>query len=366
MNVRTICCLLVAGVSLVGVGCKSSDPKAAAISRAKGVPATVPAVDKAPAAFQVDLLDLAMDCATAIPVEPHIKDRCRCQEAVVEACLEINAFTQAQSFAEQVKDWRRGACYADLAIYLSRHNGAADASKYLEKAGLISNADGLESWRRDTIRQKMAQAYIWLGEDPQATTIESGLSAADVGKVAGVRAARSDDAVFEAQFKILSDLAANRDLDTASSGLESSLSLYDHFYGDSDRRALIEKMMREGWRKVPVFRQIDLALKLCDAALDHKDLAHAMALVDEAETIKNGAKWPIEYETPLTARLAAYRYRAGDLNKAGASLSAALAKEIADKLKEWIKAGKFTLTEAVAPLPGIESGVKFRALRERI
>jgi len=41
------------------------------------------------------------------------------------------------------------------------------------------------------------------------------------------------------------------------------------------------------------------------------------------------------------------------------------AVELANLLKEWIKAGEFLLTEPVAPLPGVESGVKFKNLVER-
>ncbi len=41
------------------------------------------------------------------------------------------------------------------------------------------------------------------------------------------------------------------------------------------------------------------------------------------------------------------------------------ALEIADTLKDWIKRGEFLLTEAVAPLPGVESGVSFKPLKER-
>jgi len=39
--------------------------------------------------------------------------------------------------------------------------------------------------------------------------------------------------------------------------------------------------------------------------------------------------------------------------------------EIATTLKEWILNGKFLLTEPVAPLPGVESGVIFKSLKER-
>jgi uncharacterized protein (DUF39 family) len=41
------------------------------------------------------------------------------------------------------------------------------------------------------------------------------------------------------------------------------------------------------------------------------------------------------------------------------------AREIANVLKEWISSGKFRLTEPVAPLPGVESGITFKPLKER-
>jgi len=49
-----------------------------------------------------------------------------------------------------------------------------------------------------------------------------------------------------------------------------------------------------------------------------------------------------------------------------ASLSSySRAAEIAETLKEWILSGEFCLTEPVAPLPGIESGITFKPLKER-
>ena len=41
------------------------------------------------------------------------------------------------------------------------------------------------------------------------------------------------------------------------------------------------------------------------------------------------------------------------------------AVEIAQTLKEWIKGGKFLLAQPVAPLPGVEAGIKFKPLKER-
>jgi uncharacterized protein (DUF39 family) len=42
------------------------------------------------------------------------------------------------------------------------------------------------------------------------------------------------------------------------------------------------------------------------------------------------------------------------------------AVKIARTLKEWIQRGEFTLTEAVTPLPGADSGIKFKNLEERL
>ncbi len=41
------------------------------------------------------------------------------------------------------------------------------------------------------------------------------------------------------------------------------------------------------------------------------------------------------------------------------------AREIAQLLKGWIEQGRFVLTEPVAKLPGKESGITFKAFRER-
>jgi uncharacterized protein (DUF39 family) len=45
--------------------------------------------------------------------------------------------------------------------------------------------------------------------------------------------------------------------------------------------------------------------------------------------------------------------------------SYARAKEVANILKDWVEDGSFLLSEAVASLPSVGSGVKFRPLQER-
>jgi len=49
----------------------------------------------------------------------------------------------------------------------------------------------------------------------------------------------------------------------------------------------------------------------------------------------------------------------------GSLSSYSRAVDIATTLKEWIISGEFLLTEPVAPLPGVESGITFKPLKER-
>jgi uncharacterized protein (DUF39 family) len=63
--------------------------------------------------------------------------------------------------------------------------------------------------------------------------------------------------------------------------------------------------------------------------------------------------------------------KSGKINVSGKDIPTASlssypgAVEIASTLKQWISSGKFLLSEPVAPLPGVESGIKLKALEER-
>jgi uncharacterized protein (DUF39 family) len=89
-----------------------------------------------------------------------------------------------------------------------------------------------------------------------------------------------------------------------------------------------------------------------------------------AEVIDYGAAYPNRIPEVL-GKVTYAELRTGKLNLNGkiiptASLSSyPKALEIATTLKDWIKNGQFMLTEAVAPLPGVDSGIAFHPLVER-
>ena len=66
------------------------------------------------------------------------------------------------------------------------------------------------------------------------------------------------------------------------------------------------------------------------------------------------------------AQLKSGKIKVGEKEIPTASLSSySRATEIANTLKEWIIKGLFLLTEPVAPLPGVESGINIKPLKER-
>jgi hypothetical protein len=284
--------------------------------------AAVP-VDSTLAAFQGELLDIAFESATAIPLKPHHKDRARAQEAVVTTCLELGQPQRALRCIERIDGWRRGAAYADLAFYCARHGYTAEAQGYLDLAGQV--ARGVEDWRRDNIRVRIARAHVWLGQERQARELEAGIDPAEAGKVAGARATRSDPESFDRQVTELDGLVASGHFDTLRNALGSYADLYNRIYDDAARRAQVEERIKASWSTLPLFIRIDLLMKLADSAIAHSDQGKAIELVNEAQLLFDGAEWLLERRIPLAGKLAEVRYRAGDTAKAQADAVAALA-----------------------------------------
>jgi uncharacterized protein (DUF39 family) len=90
----------------------------------------------------------------------------------------------------------------------------------------------------------------------------------------------------------------------------------------------------------------------------------------QAEVIDYGTSYP-NLQSEVLGRVTYAELRSGNIIVNGRTIPTASlssypkALEIANTLKEWIKNGQFFLTEAVAPLPGPDSGTSVHALVER-
>jgi hypothetical protein len=284
--------------------------------------------DKPLDAYRKDLLDLAFDTASAMPLVPHIKNRSRAQEAVVAACFELDQPQRALAYIEKIENWRRGAGYADYAFYCASNGEASRVQEYLNLALQISenlDGDNAQAWRRDRIRVKVARTHAWLGRIEQAARLEAGVVDSEWGKVDAVRAMRVDSNAFEGRIEALNTALGTGNFDQMRNAMETGVQLFNRFYEDAEKRALVENSIKASWEKMPVMVRIELLMDLAGAALDHEDREKALALVDEAQLEMESGTWTPEFGVPLRAKLAGLRFRAGDEDRARSDADRALA-----------------------------------------
>jgi hypothetical protein len=294
-----------------------------------------PFADAPLATYRGDLLDHAFLAVSRMPLDPHVKNRSRAQESVVEASLELDLPARALRYAERIVGWRRGKCLADVAFYGAQHEQTADVPRLLalalEIAQQESNGDDAQDWQRDRVKVTVAKTHVWLGHADDAAKLQAGTEVFESGKVEAVRAMLIDAAAFEEEFKSLCAVLATGAFDPMQSALETCAQLFNRFYDDAEKRSRLEEKMKSSWSKLPGQIRIDLSMELAGFALRHGDQAKALALADETRVLIDASKWSPNDHLPMIARLAELRFRAGDGKTARAEIDAALARYDAER-----------------------------------
>ena len=308
------CCLSVVGCFFAfAAGCDSHDETTS----------TGSVKDVRLETYKADLLNIAFDAASAMPANPHIKSRSLAQEKVVTACLELEQPERALKYIEQIDNWRRGAGFADLALYHVRHGAMKKkVEMYLDRSAEF--ADQTEDWRRDLIRVKIAQTHELLGQHQQALALAANLEDSQSGKVARVKAMTQPSESFDEQMKELDALVSTGNFDIVKNALGAYRELFNRFYTDTERRALIKSRLKASWGNMPISIRIDLLMELASSSLAHVDRETAFGLVNETGRMMESASWQPRFEIPLRAGLAELRFAAGDEKRARADLLDAL------------------------------------------
>lgn len=296
--------------------------------------------DQPLAAYRLELLEIAYGAASAFPLDPHVKNRSRAQERVVEACFRLDQPNRALRYATQIANWRRGVAFADYADYCARHGALHDVRRYLDLAREVADGDDEElsqEWRRDRIRARVARTLYRIGESGQAAELATELSAAERGIVEAAEAAHAvqQDEDFDAQLEAFATSFAgfsNTDLDSVRAVLKGLAETYDRVYADAPRRVRLEERMKTiRWDTVPFAVQIECQMELAGVALEHGDQARALELVGAAQDAQRSTHWVPEEGIALAARLARLRHEAGDTVRAKRDLDAALARFDAER-----------------------------------
>jgi tetratricopeptide (TPR) repeat protein len=314
ISIAKSCFLLLAGLGLflATFGCEKKFGKTSVLS------------DKPIADFQAKLFDIAFESSAKLPVNPHIKNRARAQEAVVTTCLELKQPKRALGFIERMdKHWNRNLCYANLAFYCAE-NGQSDAAKeYLAIAAKVP--DESQEWRTDRVKARIAQTYTLLGNKNQASQFGKDLENSETGKVAVVQAAAGDEDSFNKQVKELDELIARGNFDIHTNAVRAYAQLFNRFYNNSQRRSLAEDKIKASWSNMPVPIQIEILAELSGFAIKHSDRSRAIELLNEAKLLLDSGECLPEQRIAMMAKVVELRFRAGDTEKALADANATLA-----------------------------------------
>lgn len=268
--------------------------------------------------FQEKLLDLAIEAANKMPVNPHVKDRSKAQQHVVETCLKLDQPVRAIKYSDKIENWRLGLCYAKTAFYLaSKGYTEEQLQKGLEIAEEVAKIDHRQKWRSDRIWSQIAKTYMVMGKPEKAKEIKDKLLQSESG-TAETEIESNSQLSFEQHIKALSDVIDLDSFEITQNALYGYAALFNQYYDDVQKRDLIKEKIDSVWKtkKLPINIRIELLLKLAEVALDHGDNEKALELVNENHEFFNSYKWSLDKYIPMSAKIAKLRYRCGDKKKA--------------------------------------------------
>lgn len=338
-------------VLLVAIGCivsTASISAQAVIGQERGLEAPHQLKDQPVDDYRLELIDLAWQAATSYPINPHIKNRARAEEAVVLGALGIDQPGLAWKYANKVVNWRRGACYAEIARYLVENNELEPVEYFLHQA-VVHSYDGKQGWRQDRVKAIVAGIRAEL-EAARAPREEDGSQETDAASQ------EAEQQAFERQIEALDALVKTEGYDQILQALNGYTNLYARYYNNEKRREYCLEKTYETWQPMPGLIRFGIIMRFADVAMEHDDTDTAMEMVAEAESIQKTFTWTVDYDLRLRSDVAKYRIRLGQET---------VAREILEDALELADAGLEKLTppsRAGALLPVIEG---FAALGDK-
>ncbi|MBX2853208.1 MAG: hypothetical protein KTR15_15850 [Phycisphaeraceae bacterium] len=307
--------------------------------------------------YRLELIDLAWQAATAYPINPHIKNRGRAEEHVVQGALGINQPHLAWGYAKKVVNWRRGACYAEIAHYLIEQ-GETEHVEYFLKQAILHSKDAKQGWRHARVKTRVAAARLLVGNEKGAAGLVEDQDFAGQGEQISAKAVSATDEEFIELVAALDKMVKLEGYDEIWAAMQGYAQLYRHHYSNPTRRSLLLKKLRLAWEDMPGIRRLEVMLQFADAALENDDQQAAKTHIDEADEIRQSFRWTIDYDLRLRADIARYRTGVGQSDAVRVLLeeSVKLADEKLESLQNFYRADALRpIAEAFAVL-GDEEG----------
>jgi len=290
-------------------------------------------------AARAELLRMAFDAASAMPVDPHIKSRSKSQELAVTTCVELDQCKTAFAFGERIENWRRGVAFSELALHCVRNQRAPEmVDRLIDLAYTEAEAPEEElgqSWRRDRIRSKIAQALMLRGEVETAAIFKVGLADAEAGKLAAFEAGLMPDERFEGFLSVLEHGVAAGNFDMTIYAMTAAREMYRRFYSSPERRAVLERKLEVLWVKSPIALRAETLLSFAQTAAENADKDNGVVLLERATKLIDGANWSAQQFAEVMGATARCQKTLGQLEAARASLRRAEDKFAAERESIW-------------------------------
>ncbi len=315
---------LLAALLVCGCGTENDDA-AGAVAVVDG-----PRAGGATDARQMELLDLAYAAASAFPVDPHIKNRSRAQQAVVEAALTAGDLERAERYARGIENWRLGLSLAMVA-YGHASKGEGDAARRLlteaEKDMLGNAADeNAQKWRADRVRSWIASTWFALGDDAKRQEYAVDLEASELERISLEEGRRLEAEVLDEYLGGVDVVLDKGDHERVRAVLAALTELHARFHGDEELRQAIGSRVDAAERQVARDLYIDAMLRMAQGAAAAGDPEGAAAFLRRAQSYLEEGRWNADDGAILRSQLAIGWSRAGREDLAQKILDAAAAE----------------------------------------
>lgn len=257
-----------------------------------------------------DLLDLAFQISTSIPIEPFASDRARMQALVAQACIKNGSLIQAIQYASKIEGWRQGELFALIGQQYASANETQLARDFAARAMEVA-ANEID-WRREQIVIETAKLYLQLGDSTKASALVEGATQAELGKIEAARTAIVLQSQLDNQADMFDKALATKNFDLARGAIEGYLVWLDRVSEDEIRTTRALKAIDDALPGLPFDLQVKYAIDLADHL--HKNLKRDLAILklDKATEIFSATTFLPEDVAPLGAMIARARIRMED------------------------------------------------------
>ncbi len=257
-----------------------------------------------------DLLDLAFQISTSIPIEPFASDRARMQALVAQACIKNGSLIQAIQYASKIEGWRQGELFALIGQQYASANETQPARDFAARAMEVATNE--TDWRRERIVIETAKIYLQLGDSTKASALVEGATQAELGKIEAARTAIMLESQLDLQADMFDKALATKNFDLARGGIDGYLAWLDRVSEDEIRTTRALKAIDDALPGLPFDLQVKYGIDLADHL--HKNLKRDLAILklDKATEIFSATTFLPEDVAPLGAMIARARIRMGD------------------------------------------------------